>query len=51
MSETQQLTPDLMFQNSHAEEAMNYSVELFGSKVVTFNRYGVSWQLNSTPAS
>ncbi|GAA2029633.1 VOC family protein [Yaniella flava] len=40
MSQTQQLTPHLMFQNGRAEEAMDFYVELFGGEVVTIARYG-----------
>lgn len=40
MSDAQQLTPHLMFQNGRAEEAMNHYVELFDGEVLTINRYG-----------
>lgn len=39
MSETQQLTPHLMFQNGHAEEAMNHYVALFDGEVLAIDRY------------
>lgn len=40
MSETQQLTPHLMFQNGRAEEAMNFYVELFDGRVLNAQHYG-----------
>ena len=40
MSDIQQLTPFLMFQNGRAEEALNFYVDLFGGELLMIDRYG-----------